>query len=76
VFLYDLMLHLFLGKLRSYWVGRFVVTHVFSYGTVEIQDSVSGAKQKVNGQRLKQFLEFPIEEDVECLILYEPPSDF
>ena len=34
--LYDSRLHLFPGKLRSYWIGPFVVTHAFPYGAVEI----------------------------------------
>ena len=54
----------------------FVVTHVFPYSVVEIQDRATSGKQKVNGQRLKQFLKLSIEEDVECLILHDLPSDF
>jgi len=73
VLLYDLRLHLFPGKLRSRKTGPFVVTHAFSYGLVEIQDPTTGAKQKVNGQRLKQFLELHTEEDVECLMLMNHP---
>jgi len=48
---------------------------VFPYDAFEIQDPTSGAKQKVNGQKLIQFLELPIEEDAECLMLIEPPSE-
>ena len=48
---------------------------MFHYGAVEIEDPAIGAKQKVNSQRLKQFLEFPMEEDVECLMLHEPPTN-
>ena len=76
VLLYDSRLHLFPGKLRSRWTGPFVVAHVFPYGAVEIRDPANGAKQKVNGQRLEEFLEVPIEEDVECLMLHEPPNDY
>ena len=47
--LYDSRLHLFSGKLRSRWMGHFVVTYVFPYGAVEIQDFATRAKQKVNG---------------------------
>jgi len=70
--LYDSRLHLFPGKLKSHWTGVFVVTHVFSYDAVEIQDPAIGGKQNVNSQRLKHFLKFPTEEDMECLMLYEP----
>jgi len=57
VLLYDSKLHLFPGKLRSRWTGPYIVLRVFPYGAVEIQDLESDAKFKVNGQRLKQFLE-------------------
>ena len=57
VLLYDCKLHLFPGKLRSRWTSPYIVSHVFHYGAVEIQDPEIGAIFKVNGQRLKQFLE-------------------
>jgi len=57
VLLYDFKLHLFLGKLRSRWTGPYIISCLFSYGAVEIQDPKSRAKFKVNGQRLKQFIE-------------------
>ena len=47
--LYDSRLHLFSGKLRSRWMGHFVVTYVFPYGAFEIQDATIRAKRKVNG---------------------------
>ena len=72
VLLYDSKLHLFLWKLRSRWSGPYIVLRIIPYGAVEIQDPNSGATSKVNGQRLKQFLELPSKEDVECLILCEP----
>jgi len=75
VLLYDSRLHLFPGKLRSRWTGTFV-TRVFPYEAVKIQDLAIGAKQKVNDQRLKQFQGYPTEEDVECLILHEPPHNY
>ena len=37
VLLYHSRLHLFQGKLRSHWIGPFVVTNVFPHGAVEIQ---------------------------------------
>ena len=73
--MYDSRLHLFLGKLRSRWTGPYVILHVFPYGAVEISDPDSGATFKVNGQRLKQFLELPSKEDVEYLMLHEPIFD-
>jgi len=72
VLLYDSRLHLFPRKLSSRWTGPYIVSRVFPYGAVEIQDLDSGATFKVHGQRLKQFLELSSKEDVECLILREP----
>ena len=60
VLLCDSRLHLFSSKLRSHWTDPFIVSHVFLHF-------------KVNGQRLKPFLELSAEDrEVECLILYEP----
>ena len=56
-------------------MGPYIISSVFSYGAVEIQDPVSGATFKVNGPWLKQFLEMPSKEDVEGLMLHEPSSE-
>ena len=58
VLLYSSRLHLFPGKLRSRWTGPFIVKVVFPYGAVEIENPETGKSFKVNGQRLKPFLEF------------------
>ncbi|MCI34572.1 hypothetical protein A2U01_0055792, partial [Trifolium medium] len=62
------------GKLRSKWIGPFVVTNVFPYGVVEIKSAGTDKVFKVNGQRLKLFHEsmLPEEETVEELPLEEP----
>ncbi|KAL6319568.1 hypothetical protein AAG906_014244 [Vitis piasezkii] len=46
-----------LRKLRSRWNGPYVVKEVFPYGTVTIQNLRTGNEFKVNGQRLKHFIE-------------------
>ncbi|XP_023731015.1 uncharacterized protein LOC111878743 [Lactuca sativa] len=45
------------GKLRSRWIGPFVVLKVFEHGAVEIQIEEMGQVFKVNGHRLKPFYE-------------------
>jgi len=50
-------LKLFLGKLRSRWIGPFVVSNVFSYGAVEITSLETNKVLKVNGHQLKTFYE-------------------
>ena len=56
VLLYSSRLHIFLGKLRSRWIGPFIVKVVYPYGAVEIENPDTGKSFKVNGQRLKPFL--------------------
>lgn len=55
VLMYDFRLHLFPGKLRSRWVGPFVVKTISEHGAIEIENTESGQILKVNGQRLKPY---------------------
>ena len=57
VLLFQSRLKLFPGKLRSRWIGPFVVTNVFDYGAIEIQSLDSNKVFKVNGHHLKPFHE-------------------
>ncbi|KAJ8751344.1 hypothetical protein K2173_016533 [Erythroxylum novogranatense] len=57
VLLFNLILKLFAGKLRSKWIGPFVVTKIYPYGAVDIQSMETGKIFKVNGHRLKPFYE-------------------
>jgi len=50
-------LKLFPGKLCSCWIGPFVVSNVFPYGSVEITSLETNKVLKVNGHRLKPFYE-------------------
>ena len=69
VLLYNSQLHMFPGKLRSRWTGPFVVKVVYPYGAVEIENPENGKSFKVNGQRLKPFLEhFDQQESSEELV--------
>ena len=69
VLLYSSRLHLFPGKLRSRWTGPFIVKVVHPYGAVEIENPANGHSFKVNGQRLKPFLEhFNPQEHSEDLV--------
>lgn len=71
VLLYNSRLHLFPGKLRTRWTGPFIVKTVYPYGTVEIENPKNGNIFKVNGQRLKPFLDNFIPE-VESMTLENP----
>ncbi|KAF7842193.1 hypothetical protein G2W53_004491 [Senna tora] len=69
VLLYHSKLRLFPGKLRSKWIGPFVVTKIHSHGAVEIQSLYTGKTFKVNGHRLKTFFEGFPEEKMEKIDL-------
>ncbi|XP_059431555.1 uncharacterized protein LOC132165068 [Corylus avellana] len=72
VLLYHSRLRLFPGKLRSRWIGPFVVTNVFPHGAVEIQSLATSKVFKVNGHRLKTFYEGFQAENVAKLDLEDP----
>ena len=55
VLLYSSRLHMF--PCRSRWNGPFIVKVAYPYGAVEIENSENWKSFKVNGQRLKPFLE-------------------
>ncbi|XP_024195895.1 uncharacterized protein LOC112199067 [Rosa chinensis] len=57
VLLYNSRLRLFPGKLKSRWMGPFLVTKVFPHGAIEIKNLRNNSVFKVNGQRLKPYLE-------------------
>ncbi|XP_027122253.1 uncharacterized protein [Coffea arabica] len=72
VLLYHSKLKLFSGKLRSHWIGPFVVTNVLHYGAVEIQSLKNEKKFVVNGHRLKPYYEGVPIERVEMIHLEDP----
>ncbi|CAN6579309.1 unnamed protein product [Malus baccata var. baccata] len=57
VLLFNSRLRLFPGKLRSKWVGPFIVTNVFPHGAVQIKSLRMQQEFKVNGHRLKPYYE-------------------
>ncbi|XP_035829977.1 uncharacterized protein LOC118479527 [Helianthus annuus] len=67
VLLYNSRLKLFPGKLRSRWHGPYVVKQVFPYGTIEVENE-DVQRFKVNGHRLKHFVEGPTEDREEEVI--------
>ncbi|RVW11774.1 putative mitochondrial protein [Vitis vinifera] len=57
VLLYDSRLHIFPGKLKSRWIGPFIIHQVHPSGVVELLNSNSIDTFKVNGHRLKPFID-------------------
>ncbi|KAL6322897.1 hypothetical protein AAG906_021031 [Vitis piasezkii] len=58
-------------KLKSRWIGPFIIHQVHSNGVVELLNSNSTDTFKVNGHRLKPFME-PFNQDKEEVSLLEP----
>ncbi|CAL8112410.1 unnamed protein product [Prunus armeniaca] len=72
VMLFSSRLRLFLGKLKSRWIGPYLVTQVFPHGAVQITNEAKGNTFKVNGHRLKPYVETPFDTATESLTLKEP----
>ena len=56
-------LKLFLGKLRLRWFGPVTVTSITPYGAIRVQTK-NGQEFKVNGQRLKHYLDEQIAKEI------------
>ena len=69
--LYNSRLKLFPGKLKSRWTGPFEVTQVFPSGAIEIKDR-DRAPFKVNGQRLKAYIDDSYDACLTIIELRDP----
>ncbi|XP_016648284.1 PREDICTED: uncharacterized protein LOC103326768 [Prunus mume] len=72
VLLLSSRLKLFPGKLKSRWTGPYLVTQVFSHGAIVLTNEAKGNAFKVNGHRLKPYVETPFDIANELLTLKEP----
>ena len=73
VLLYDSKLHIFLGKLKSRWIGPFIIHQVYPNGVVELLSSKDNQLFKMNGQRLDPYA-VPFTPDKEEPSHLEPPN--
>lgn len=69
VLIYNSKLRLFPGKLKSRWYGPYVVTKVFPHGALEVHNKEKNQTFKVNGHRVKPYIEMSIEPREEDVIL-------
>ena len=69
VLLYDSRLHIFPGKLKSRWIGPFIIHQVHLNGVVELLNSNGIDTFIVNGHRLEPFIELfkPENEEINFL---------
>ncbi|XP_070669028.1 uncharacterized protein [Malus domestica] len=72
VLLFSSRLKLFLGKLKSRWNGPYLVTKVYPHGAVDLTSEFNGNTFKVNGHRLKPYLESPFNNATESVTLKDP----
>ena len=71
VLLYDSKLHLFPGKLKSRWMGPFIVQQAYPNGSVDLLNPNDNRVIKVNGQRVKPYV---VQQTVrEEILLLDPP---
>ena len=64
VLLYDFGLHLFSEKHRPRWPSPFIVVKIYLHGAIKIKVPTKDYTFKVNGNKLKHFLEMPSKGDV------------
>ena len=72
VLLYDSKLHLFLGKLKSRWIGPFIIHQAYPNGSVDLLNPNDNRVFKVNGQRVKPYV-VQQTADREEILLLDPP---
>ncbi|XP_043809742.1 uncharacterized protein LOC122723062 [Manihot esculenta] len=72
VLLFHSRLKIFPGKLRTRWIGLFVVIKTFNHGALQIQSLETSKTFKVNGHRLKPFYKGFKPNDEEIIVLGWP----
>ena len=72
VLMYDSKLHLFPSKLKSRWMGPFIVQQAHPNGSVDLLNPNDKRVIKVNGQRVKAYV---VQQTVvrEEILLLDPP---
>ena len=69
VLLFNSRLKLISGIFKTMWTGPFEIVSVANHGVIELRDPSTGDTFKVNGHRLKPFLQLPIPK-AETFIVY------
>ena len=71
--LFNSRLKLFLEKLRSRWDGPYIVNQIFSHGAIKLYDPKSKFFFKINGQRLKPYIEgISLNRTIDQAVLTDP----
>ena len=72
VLLYDSKLHLFPGKLKSRWIGPFIIHQAYPNGSVDLLNQKDNRVFKANGQRVKLYAAQDTANEEEIPILNPP----
>ena len=72
VLLFNSKLHLFPGKLKSRWIGPFIVQQAYPNGSIDLRNPNDNRVFKVNGQRVKPYV-VQQTADREEILLLDPP---
>ena len=70
--IFNSKLRLYPSKLKSRWLGPFVVASVHPHGAVEIQSLSTNKIFKVNGHKLKHFKDGDAVKFIEEITLEDP----
>ncbi|XP_059428549.1 uncharacterized protein LOC132162319 [Corylus avellana] len=73
VLIYNSRLKLFPGKLKSRWSRPCIITQIFPHGALEVRNPESNRIFKVNGHRVKPYLEVKLVPRDEDLALQSAP---
>ncbi|XP_021593143.1 uncharacterized protein LOC110600585 [Manihot esculenta] len=72
--LFDSRLKLFPGKLRSRWIGPFIMKHTYPHGAIDIRSIETEKVFKMNGHHLKPYYEWFVVQVVEEIPLNHLPQ--
>ena len=75
ILLFNSRLKFFPRKLNSRWTGPYTIAKVYTYGVVELIDPERGTTFKVNGHRVKPFLESTEIHHQQPYTVVEPEDD-
>ena len=73
VLVFNSKLKLFPGKLRSRWIGPFELVEVLNHGAVTLKNLKDGSTFKVNGHRVKPYLDGTAKDAFEEVKFLENP---
>ena len=72
VLLYNSRLKLFLGKLKSRWLGPSKLVRIYNHGVVDLLYDRIDQEFKVNGHKVKHYMDSTVDHSKEDVLLKNP----